>query len=164
MGRGHRARKKAAEIACSGAEAPEAPEASDSAGSTAAAVGDPARTKTMSSFLRSRLYKAKSLGSLVKERILVEASHCQYEIWKRFGRKGAATDAADVNQNSASSAASSGASTGASSGASTGAASGAASGGLKRYVSPAARTKRQHCTSKECPKISATAPLVQPAN
>ena len=156
MGRGHRARKKAAETACSGAEAPEAPEASDSAGSTAAAVGDPARTKTMSSFLRSRLYKAKSLGSLVKERILVEASHCQYEIWKRFGRKEAATDAADVNQNSASSAASSGAS--------TGAASGAASGGLKRYVSPAARTKRQHCTSKECPKISATAPLVQPAN
>lgn len=39
------------------------------------------------SFLRSRLYKAKSLGSLVKERILVEASHCQYELWKRFGRK-----------------------------------------------------------------------------
>lgn len=38
------------------------------------------------SYLRSRLYKAKSLGSLVKERILMEASHCQYELWKRFGR------------------------------------------------------------------------------
>lgn len=51
--------------------------------------------RTMGGFLRSRLYKAKSLGSLVKERILVEASHCQYELWKRLGRKGGG----DVNMN-----------------------------------------------------------------
>ena len=129
MGRGHHGRKKsttkeAAETTCGGAEAPE--------GEGAAA--DSARAKTMSSFLRSRLYKAKSLGSLVKERILVEASHCQYEIWKRFGRKG------DVNQNSGSSASAS---------------------GFKRYVSSA--STKHHCTSKECPKKSAaTATLVQP--
>lgn len=49
------------------------------------------------SYLRSRLYKARSLGCLVKERILVEASNCQYEIWKRFGRKGGITS--DVNMN-----------------------------------------------------------------
>ena len=60
-----------------------------------AAAAPGGKNKTMS-FFRSRLYKAKSLGSLVKERILVEASHCQYEIWKRFGRK------SDVNQNSGS--------------------------------------------------------------
>lgn len=58
-------------------------------------------------FLRSRLYKARSLGSLMKERILLEASHCQFELWKRFGRKtvpdatGAAPSGAgnDVNMN-----------------------------------------------------------------
>ena len=41
-------------------------------------AGEVNRGKTMN-FLRSRLYKARSLGCLVKERILVEASHCQYE-------------------------------------------------------------------------------------
>lgn len=65
------------------------------------ATSEAGRGKTMS-FLRSRLYKARSLGSLVKERILVEASHCQYEIWKRFGRKGgivAGVAPSDVNMN-----------------------------------------------------------------
>ena len=62
---------------------------------TASGQVSDSKVKSMS-FLRSRLYKAKSLGSLVKERILVEASHCQYELWKRFGRK------SDVNQNSGS--------------------------------------------------------------
>lgn len=59
------------------------------------------RGKTMN-FLRSRLYKARSLGCLVKERILVEASHCQYELWKRFGRKGGIVGVvtpSDVNMN-----------------------------------------------------------------
>lgn len=64
----------------------------------ASASGDssPPAGRTMS-FLRSRLYKAKSLGSLMKERILVEASHCQYEIWKRFGLGPAKNG--DVNMN-----------------------------------------------------------------
>jgi len=55
----------------------------------------------MGGFLRSRLYKAKSLGSLVKERILVEASYCQYELWKRLGRKGGGGGGGggDVNMN-----------------------------------------------------------------
>ena len=77
---------------CKQPRAPE-PEAADSS--------EAGRGKTMS-FLRSRLYKARSLGCLVKERILVEASHCQYEIWKRFGRKGGIVgmvNPSDVNMN-----------------------------------------------------------------
>nr|CAH0109331.1 unnamed protein product [Daphnia galeata] len=64
-------------------------------------AGEVNRGKTMN-FLRSRLYKARSLGCLVKERILVEASHCQYELWKRFGRKGGivgVVSPSDVNMN-----------------------------------------------------------------
>lgn len=77
------------------------------------AATEAGRGRTMS-FLRSRLYKARSLGSLMKERILLEASHCQYELWKRFGRKtGVAGEASasldpagDVNMNGTKSAAS----------------------------------------------------------
>ena len=78
-------------------EIDEASGGSSCSGIDPTASGQVADSKVKSmSFLRSRLYKAKSLGSLVKERILVEASHCQYELWKRFGRK------SDVNQNSGS--------------------------------------------------------------
>lgn len=78
---------------------PAGPEADSAEGTSTDVAG---RGKTMS-FLRSRLYKARSLGCLVKERILVEASHCQYEIWKRLGRKGAMAGGgvapSDVNMN-----------------------------------------------------------------
>ena len=67
------------------------------------AAADPSeasvRGKTMNFY---RLYKARSLDCLVKERILVEASHCQYEIWKRFGHKGeivGMVNPSDVNMN-----------------------------------------------------------------
>ena len=80
MGRRQQARKNCAK------EALETVGASGEVSSTEGAE----KPKTMS-FLRSRLYKAKSLGSLVKERILVEASHCHYELWKRLGVRKSAT-------------------------------------------------------------------------
>lgn len=70
--------------ASAGANPAEQPDASETTG------------RTMGGFLRSRLYKAKSLGSLLKDRIACEASHCQYELWKRLGRKGGH---GDVNMN-----------------------------------------------------------------
>jgi len=87
-GSGHVAKSESTQVDASGGANPvEQSDASETSG------------RTMGGFLRSRLYKAKSLGSLVKERILVEANHCQYELWRRLGRKGGGGGGGDVNMN-----------------------------------------------------------------